>query len=195
MKTAWPVVSPVFQMLATTGLEKFGIAEPEVRVSLCGDQIIVEGSSGSGQIAVAEIAQMRVGFVEGKSTDFFVTNLWLREGEILSLSPVISLANQSNYGAFARALAAQVATARGVEAIERGTTLGSALIAPVLLGLLFMAGLYSSLITESANATASRWIAAVVTGLPFAFILWRFCTTYRPAAIKQLSDLESQLPR
>jgi hypothetical protein len=175
--------------------ERLGLAAEQALVALHQGSVIISVQGKSVSVDLANVERVRIGYVEGKSIVYFEMELWLAGGIRLSLTPAGDRANYDSYGRFARQLAHRLADLHGTRVIERGTSFGNAMFAPVLFGLLFAAGSYSSLVREAATAGMARWIGMIVTSIPLAIVLWLFFFRHRPRRIRSLDELEGQLPR
>lgn len=175
--------------------ERLGLAADEAVVALQQNSVVISVQDKSVSVDLATVERARIGYVEGKSMVYFEMELWLAGGIRFSLLPVGDRANYSSYGRFARRLAHRLAGLHGTGVIERGTSFGNALVAPILFGLLFVTGSYSSLVIEAETAGIARWIGMIVTSIPLAIVLWLFLFKHRPLRVRSLDELEGQLPR
>lgn len=175
--------------------KRLGLAPEEALVTLRQNSVVISVQGNSVSFDLATVERVRIGYGEGKSMVYFEMELWLTEGIRFSLVPAGNHANYSNYGRFARRLAHRIADLHGTGVIERGTSFASALVAPILFGLLFAAGSYSSLVREAETGGMTRWIGMIVTSIPLAIVLWLFFFRHRPRRIRSLDELERQLPR
>lgn len=175
--------------------KRLGLAPEEALVTLRQSAIVISVQGKSVSVDLATVERVRIGYGEGKSMVYFEMEFWLAAGLRFSLVPAGDHANYSNYGRFARRLAHRIADLHGTGVIERGTSLASALVTPILFGLLFAAGSYSSLVGEAETGGMTRWIGMMVTSIPLAIALWLFFFRHLPRRIRSLDELEKQLPR
>jgi hypothetical protein len=112
--------------------------------------------------------------------------------ELLTLHPLASY--DPNYGATIRALAAAVVQAGGIERIERGSSAFWAWLGPVLTGLLFLGGLGVGIFAMVKDAWWQRLAPALPGAILFGVTLWNAKARLAPRPIKELGELDRQLP-
>ena len=163
-------------------------------VSLRDGRLAIAGEEG-GAISIdpAEIASMRVGFDETKSGKVFQTSIVrTSRPRPLMLYPVPSY--NPGYSATIRTLAAAVVQAGGIGRVERGSSAFWAWLGPVLMGLLFLAGLAIGIVALANDVWWQRFAPALPGAILFAVLLWNTKTRLAPRPIRELGELDRQLP-
>ena len=187
-------MTPAFRAYGNRRLRRTGAGGSPVRVSLDGAWLEFAGEQAAPlRLPVARIERMRAGYTEGKGGPFYMTILWPAGEKPIKLSPLRE--DWPRYGAFARALAGQVAASRGVQAVERGDTRFGALLGPVLMGLLLVASLAVCVYALADERSLLRWAPAVIPALLFALLYWRYHAVHRPRPVADLGELDRQVPR
>jgi hypothetical protein len=190
---AMNATEPGFHAVCTGALKHEGVKGKRAAVTMRAGRLAIVGEEGGAiWIDPADVASMRVGYDESKSGKVFQTNIVRRSRpETLSLHP---LARDANYAATIRALAAAVAEAGGIGRIERGTSAFWAWLGPVLMGLLFLAGLAIGLFVLTKDVWWQRFAPALPGAILFGVLLWNTKTRLAPRPIRELGELDRQLP-
>ena len=185
---------PGFYAVRTRALKREGVTGKRAAVTLRAGRLGIVGEDG-GAIWVdpADIAAMRVGYAESKNGKYFHTHI-VRSSrpQPLSLYPAVS--KDPHYAATIRALAAAVVQTGGIGRIERGTSAFGAWLAPVLTGLLFLAGLAIGIFVLANHVWWQRFMPALPGAIAFAVLLWNTMARLAPRPIKELGELDRQLP-
>jgi hypothetical protein len=184
---------PGFYAAPTDALKREGVTGKRAAVTLRAGRLAIAGEDG-GAISIdpGDIASMRVGYDEatwGKA--FQTTIVRTSRPQPLALHPLARY--DPNYAATIRALAAAVAEAGGIGRIERGTSATGAWLA-VLMGLLFLAGLAIGIFVLANNVWWQRFMPAVPCAVVFGVLFWNIRTRLAPRPIKELGELDRQLP-
>ena len=136
---------------------------------------------------------MRVGYDESKYGKNFHTTIVRRSRPgPLALHPAES--RDPHYAATIRALAAAVVQAGGIGRIERGTSAFWAWLGPVLFFLLFLAGLGIGIFALADHVWWQRFVPALPGAILFGVLYWNARTRTAPRPIKELGELDRQLP-
>jgi hypothetical protein len=185
---------PGFTAVCTRALRREGVTGKRAAVTLRAGRLGIVGEDG-GAIWVdpADIASMRVGYDESRSGKHFHTHI-VRSGrpQRLSLYPAVS--RDPHYAATIRALAAAVAQTGGIGRIGRGTSAFGAWLGPVLMALLFLAGLYIGLFVLANHVWWQRFMPALPGAIAFGVLFWNAKARVAPRPIKELGELDRQLP-
>jgi hypothetical protein len=185
---------PGFYAVCTRALRREGVTGKRAAVTLRAGRLGIVGEDGGAiWIDPADIASMRVGYDESKNGKHFRTRI-VRTSRPppLALHPLES--RDPNYAATIRALAAAVVQTGGIGRIERGTSAFSAWVMPVLMGLLFLAGLAIGIFVLANHVWWQRFLPALPGAIVFAVLLWNTMARLAPRPIKELSELDRQLP-
>ncbi len=84
--------------------------------------------------------------------------------------------------------------AGGIDRIERGTSAFWACLGPVLMGLLFLAGVATGLFVLTEDVWWQRLVPALPGAILFGVLLWNTTARLAPRPVKDLSELDVQLP-
>jgi hypothetical protein len=185
---------PGFYAARTAALKREGVTGKRAAVTLRAGRLGIVGEDGGAiWIDPADVASLRVGYDEGKSGKYFHTRIVRTSRPApLALHPLERY--DPNYAATIRALAAAVVQAGGIGRIERGTSAFSAWLGPVLMGLLFLAGLAIGIFVLTNDVWWLRFMPAVPGGILFGVLFWNTKTRLAPRPIKELGELDRQLP-
>ena len=182
-----------FHAYSTRRLRRAGIAGTRMRVELEGPWLTITGEQGGRRrIALAAVKRMRTGFSEGQTTIFYQTVIWPSGERPIGLAPVRE--DWPAYAAFVRELAGRIAATHGLGAVERGESMIAAMLPAILMGLVFAGALGTAIFALADEGSALRWMPPVIPGAAFAFLAWRFHSLHRPRAVRNLAELDRQLP-
>jgi hypothetical protein len=185
---------PGFYAVCTRALKREGVKGKRAAVTLGAGRLAIVGEDG-GAISVdpGDIASMRVGYDESKSGKLFQTTIVrASRPQPLALHPLARY--DPNYAATVRALAAAVAKAGGIGRVERGTSAFWAWLGPALMGLLCLAGLAIGVFALANDVWWQRFLPALPGAILFGVLLWNTRTRLAPRPIKELGELDRQLP-
>jgi hypothetical protein len=185
---------PGFQAVCTGALKRESVRGKRAAVTLRAGRLAIVGEEGGAiWIDLADITSIRVGYNESRSGKHFLTRIVrLEKPAPLVLHPAARY--DPNYRATIHALAAAVAEAGGIGRIERGSSAFAAWSTPALMGLLFLAGLAVGIFVLANNVWWQRFAPAVPGAIAFAVTLWNAQARVAPRPIKDLGELNRQLP-
>ena len=189
---------PGFTAVGTHALRREGVKGKRAAVTLRGGRLVIAGEDGGAiPIDLADVARLRILRNEGRYTDdyFHADIVRTSRRDLLVLSPLA--ARDPNYSATLRALAMAIALSGGMARIERGTSPFVAWLGTVLVGLLFLAGLCAGVLGLSGLADRVWWQRfgpAAALALLFVGLLWNAKARLAPRPIKELGELDRQLP-
>ena len=183
-----------FFVWGTRRLRRLGLAGERIRVRLEAGRLLLSGeTSQSVEIPVAEIERIRVGRDDAKYGPFFETRLWRRSGP-----PIVLHARKGEfegYGEGVRALAAAVAGLQGLGQVERGLSLLGALFPPLLMLPVMLGAIAVSVLILGDQPWWGRLLVPLAPTLIFVLLIWRCLAIQLPRPVRDLSDLDRQLPR
>ena len=201
--TAW------FQLANNEGLQKLGVKGERAWARVYEGALELHGDAGSAvqdgatvlnpemgavlRIAAAEVARMRFGYTESRSGRHFEAQLWrVGAGEplLLHFDPAHGIACTQAMRGFAALLAGQATPAR----IEGGVSKFYALLAPALLGIVWLAVVGLALFGLTHEPWWGRLIMVAVPSVFLVFFLWYGFKRLWPRAITHLDDLYIWLP-
>jgi hypothetical protein len=175
-------------------LKRGGARGSPVRVSLGAAWLDITGEDPTPlRLPFATIERMRSGYTEVKGGPNYQTILWPAGDTPITLAPLRE--DRLPYAALVRTLAARVAASRGPRAVERGDTAFGALFGPVTIGLLLIAALGVCAYALADHPFPLRWLPALVPALIFGLLTWRYHAVHRPRPVRDLAELDRQLPR
>ncbi len=185
---------PGFTAVRTHALKREGVTGKRATVTLRAGRLGIVGEDGGAiWIDPADIASMRVGYDETRNGKLFQTTIVrMSRPQPLALHPLARY--DPNYAATIRALAAAVVQAAGIGRIKSGTSAFSAWFGPVLGGLLFLVGLAIAIFVLEKDAWWQRLAPTLPGAILFAFTLWSAQARLAPRPIKELAELDRQLP-
>ena len=188
---------PGFTAVCTDALRREGVKGKRAAVTLRAGRLVIAGEDGGAiPIDLADIARLRIFHNEGRYTDYFHADIVrTSRRDLLVLSPLA--ARDPNYSATMRALAMAIALSGGMARIERGTSPFVAWLGTVLVGLLLLAGLGAGLFGLFGLADRVWWQRfgpAAALALLFGGLLWNAKARLAPRPIKELGELDRQLP-
>lgn len=186
--------APGFYAVCTRALKREGVKGKRAAVILHDGRLAITGEEGGAiWIDLADVASMRVGYDESKSGKYFhVRIVRTSRPAPLALHPLGRF--DPNYAATIRALAAAVAETGGISRIERGTSAFSAWLGPVLMGLLFLAAVAIGIFALADHVWWQRFVPALAPAILFGVLLWNTKARLAPRPIKELGELDRQLP-
>jgi hypothetical protein len=185
---------PGFYAVRTRALKREGVTGKRAAVVLRAGRLGIVGEDGGAiWIDPADIASMRVGYDETRNGKLFQTTIVrMSRPQPLALHPLARY--DPNYAATIRALAAAVVQAGGIGRIERGTSAFSAWLGPVLMGLVFLAGLAIGIFVLAKDVWWQRFMPALPGAILFGVLFWNTRARLTPRPIKELGELDRQLP-
>lgn len=185
-------VSTAFRAHSTRALRKRGLLGDYVTVRVDGRGALLEGSSGGGlQLDPADVRLMRIGFVESNRRKHFSVRLWLPDGK-LELE-----ADQTQYAAYAAAMRQWAAAMRAVgqgARVEGGASVFSAVIWPIMMGLVALAAMGVSIFVLTNEPWWGRLIVPLLPTALTALGVWLAVRYHWPRRIEDPSELDRQLP-
>ena len=185
--------APAFQTGNDSALRAGGLAGRHVLGRLHGGALELSGNDGGLlRIGPADVERMRVGYVEGRAR-IYVARIW-RAG---SAQPLTLAPYPHTWPAFAQAMRgfAGVMAGQGfIARIEGGYSRFDALFAPVLFGLLALGTLGISLFVLTGQPWWARLLVPALPVALFALFLKTGLTRSWPRPLRDLADLEGQLP-
>lgn len=189
-----PASDAAFRAYGNRRLRRGGARGSPVRVSLGTAWLDIAGEDPTPlRLPLATIERMRSGYTEVKGGPLYQTILWPAGDAPITLAPLRE--DRLLYATLVRTLAARVAATHGPHAVERGDTRFGALFGPVLIGLVLIAALAVCTYALADEPPALRWLPALVPGLIFALLAWRYRTVHRPRPVEDFAELDRQLPR
>jgi len=191
---AMGATEPGFYAVRTRALKREGVTGKRANVTLRAGRLgIVGEESGAISIDPADIASLRVGYDESKYGKYFHARIVRTSRPApLALHPLDRL--DPNYAATIRAVAAAVAETGGIGRIERGTSVFGAWLGPALMGLVFLAALAVGIFALAHHVWWQRFVPALVPAILFGVLLWNTKARLEPRPIKELGELDRQLP-
>ncbi len=185
---------PGFYAVGTDALKREGVIGKRAAVTLRSGRLGVVGEEGGAiWIDPADVAGVRIGYDETTRGKHFLTRIMrANQAGPIVLSPLASY--DPNYSATIRAFAAAIAQAGGIGRIERGSSAFGAWLVPVLMGLLFLAGLGIGIFVLAENVWWQRFAPALPGAIVFGVTLWNAKARLAPRPIKELGELDRQLP-
>lgn len=188
------VSEPGFYAVRTGALKREGVTGKRAAVTLRAGRLAIVGEEGGAVwIDPADIASIRVGYDESKYGKVFHTRI-VRTSRPAPLALYPAEGRDPNYAATIRALAAAVVEAGGIGRIERGTSAFWAWLGPVLMGLLFLAGIAIGIFALAHEVWWLRFVPALPGAILFGVLFWNAKARLAPRPIKELAELDRQLP-
>jgi hypothetical protein len=185
---------PAFHAIATRALKREGFAGDHIWVGCREGRLDLIGEK-DGQIRLTpkDILRIRIGYEETKYSKIFQTVIW-REGagKPLDLTPLGD--HRAHYAATVRAFAAQMAAAGLQDRVERGVSKFSAVLGPVLIGILVLATLGISIFVLTEEPWWGRLIVPAVPTVLLGVLVWNMLARQMPRPIRDLAELDKQLP-
>jgi hypothetical protein len=188
---------PSFKAINSARLREAGL-RGKLAIVTCRDGALeFVGEEGGGvKLSAAMVDRMRVGFEQGKSVTIYQAMVWPKgEPKPILIYPHAGEAGwHAGYNAAIRAFSASLAT-HGIGKVERGVSSGSALF-NLVLATVPAAGFTAAAVFASEGRHLLGWFAAglLFWGLAGIF-LWIYLTRQRPQPVKDLAELERQLPK
>lgn len=162
-----------------------------VRVS---DELIDLTGADGGQVSIRldDVIRIRVGFLDGKGRSF-ETRIWSESAERpLRLTPTRS--TWAGYGEGIRSLASGLVARRRQDRIEQGYSKFDAVFGPAMMGVLVIAALAVSIFALGNEPWWGRLLVPAIPLFILGMLLWLGVSRYWPRPIRDLSDLDVQLP-
>jgi hypothetical protein len=164
-----------------------------VTATFDGEVLELRGDGGGAlDLPLAAIDRVRIGYEENKFVGR-VYQLLIWSGDNPAPLPLRTL-GRDGYGAAARALAAALSQAKGINRVERGVTMGAALALMFWFTPFLLVSLWGAWAVTSTDPAWASLIILVVPGALFTWLGWRFWTWQRPRPIRDLAELDQQLP-
>lgn len=152
--------------------------------------------SGGVRLAADKLDRLRLGYEQGRGGHpHFQALIWpTGERKPILIMPLGDEANKAAYGAAMRTFAAALADVRGLDRVERGVSVMSALMGLLLVG--FPTALLAVVTLRS--VTEANWLTASGAGLAVigltAAMYWTYQGRSRPRRVKTLAELERLTP-
>jgi hypothetical protein len=176
----------------TRAMKRDGLRGKRVAATMRDHRLAIVGEeAGAIWIDPAEVALVRIGYVETKRGKLYHTRIWRTHGEPLTLHPVPA---DFQYRGTMRAFAAAMAAAGRIDRVERGVSLFSAWLLPALLGLLTLAALGIGIYALADHIWWQRFLPAFAPALLFALFCWNASARLTPRPVTDLAELDRQLP-
>lgn len=183
-----------FTAVGTRRLRRAGVAGRQVRVALAGGGLVIEGEAGGVlRLEASAVERLRAGYEETKFGRVFQTMIWPRgAARPLVLHPAGG--DTHAYGETIRAFAAALAQAGGIGRVERGVAAASALFVVALTSVPALA--YSAIALALAEAADwPYWLGGAAFFWAFAGVfIWHYRARQRPLPVRDLAELDQQLP-
>ncbi|MBC7896157.1 MAG: hypothetical protein H7066_12150 [Cytophagaceae bacterium] len=182
-----------FQCYLTRHMRGLGLEGSGAWVRVSDGLIDLTGIDG-GQVRIRldDIARIRVGFLDSKGRSY-ETRIWTPGAEKpMRLTPTI--ATLGAYGHAIRFVTSQMAGHQRQDRIERGYSKFDAIFGPAMMGVLVLAAMGISIFALGNEPWWGRLLAPAIPLLIFGLLLWLGVSRYWPRPIRQLSDLDVQLP-
>jgi hypothetical protein len=148
--------------------------------------------AGFLSIPAPEIERIRAGFVQGRPRTYR-TILWLRGG-----GPPLCLHPQPDhhllYAATIRDLAAAVAAEGDLSRVEGGTSIGDALVAPLLMAVPALGAIAVAVLVVTDAAWWQRLAIPAVPVACMALLSWVALARQLPRRLRTLAELDRRLP-
>lgn len=191
---AMNAAEPGFYAASTGALKREGVKGKRAAVTMRAGRLGIVGEEGGAiWIDPADVASVRIGYVESKAGKHFQTRIVrASRPEPLALHPLGRY--DPDYGATIRAFAAAVVKAGSIARIERGSSAFWAWLWPVLMGLLFLAGLGIGIFALANDVWWQRFAPALPGAIVFGVTFWNAQTRLAPRPIRELGELDRQLP-
>jgi hypothetical protein len=185
---------PGFYAASTGALKREGVKGKRVAVTMRSGRLGIVGEEGGAiWIDPADVASVRIGYEESKVGKQLLARIVRKSRpEPLVLHPLGHY--DPDYGATIRAFAAAVVEAGGIDRIERGASAFWAWAGPVLMGLLMLAGVGVGLVALANHVWWQRFAPALVGAILFGVTRWNAETRLASRPIKELGELDQQLP-
>lgn len=182
-----------FQTGNDNSLRKAGLAGQHVRVALRDGALELRGEDGGAlRIVPADVARMRIGYFDARRR-IYLTRIWPASSETpLNLTPYPH--TWSAYTQIMRGFAAAMRDDGRLGRIEGGSSKFDALFAPVLLGFLLLAAIGIAVFALGNEPWWGRLLVPAIPLLLFALLLRIGLTRYWPLSLRDLNELECQLP-
>lgn len=183
-----------FHAVLTGRLKKLGLAGGPVTMWVEGGALALAGAeSGRVLVAPSRVTRMRIGYSESKSRRYHETKLWLADtGERVTLHPIWG--HLPAYGAVMRDFARAMEKAGALDRVERGDSIVTALILPVLMGLLALAAIFIAVVVLEDEPWWGRMIVPIVPVVLTGVGIWLAAARHWPRPIESLAELDKQLP-
>jgi hypothetical protein len=182
-----------FQCHVNRHMRKLGLVGSVAWVRVGNDVIDLTGADG-GQVRIRldDMTRIRVGYLDSKGRAY-ETRIWSWGAEKpLRIMPTI--ASWAAYAQAVRSLASGLVARQRKDRIERGYSRFDALLGPVLTGLLVLGAVGVSIFALGNEPWWGRLLVPVIPLIVFGSLLWLGVARYWPRPIRELSDLDVQLP-
>jgi hypothetical protein len=186
-----------FKAVNSTRLAEAGLKGSFVTVTYQDSALEFVGDAGGGvRLSAPMVDRMRVGAEEGRNRTIFQTMIWPKgDKKPIAIYPRGDVAMHDSYAAAIRAYAAALTQAHGVGRVEGGVSPASALVGVLLFSLPAVGYTVAAML----RASREQWLGWLVAGILFwglaAIFVWIYVTRQRPRPLRDLAELERQLPK
>lgn len=161
---------------------------------LGGGELVLRGQeSGELRFPLAEIARLRAGFADTERGRYYELHLWTVHMDKPLMLAVLPQGWPA-YAAQMRALAAAFDRHGRLRDFQGGTSIGWALLLPVLFGLLALATVSLSLFVLTREPWYGRLIVPSIPVLLFGLTLMATISRGWPRPLEAVEEIEGQLP-
>ncbi|MGH6941271.1 hypothetical protein [Hypericibacter sp.] len=185
---------PAFHAITTRALKREGFVGDYIWVDCREGRLELIGEK-AGQIRLApkDIQRLRIGYEETKYSKIYQTVIW-RQGAAkpLDLTPLSE--HRVNYAVTVRVFAGQMVASGFQNRVERGVSKFSAILGPVLIGILVLAALCISIFVLTEEPWWGRMIVPFIPIVLLGFLIWNMMARQMPRPIRNLAELDKQLP-
>ena len=182
-----------FQCHVTRRMRAMGLQGSNAWVRVSENLIDISGVDG-GQVRIRldDVTRIRVGYVDGRSRTY-ETRIWSWGAEKpLGLTPTTQ--TWGAYGDAIRAVANGLVTRQRGNHIERGSSKFDAVFGTVLMGMLVLAAMGVAVFALGNEPWWGRLLVPLLPSAMFGLLLWLAVTRSWPRPIRELSELDVQLP-
>jgi hypothetical protein len=187
-----------FTALGRPDLRRAGLAGDRVAVLLGRGNLTLTGETGVPVVwPLAGIARIRVGYAEGNASKHFQTLIWrIGEPRPIRLCPDrAELPSYPAYTATIRKLAADLTALHGPGRVERGEGAVAALFPLLPIALIALAACAIALFVIANEPWWGRLILGTVASAILGLVGWDYLANKRPMPVKDLAELDRQLPK
>jgi hypothetical protein len=187
-----PQSPPGFFAARTGAMKREGFRGKRVAATMREGRLAIVGEeAGAIWIDPAEVTLVRVGYEEAKWGRLYRTRIWRKVGKPLTLHPIPA---DYQYRETMRAFIDAIAAAGGMGRVERGVSVFSAWLAPVLFALLTLAALGIGLYALADHVWWQRFLPTLPPAALFALFYWNAKVRHVPRPFVDLAELDRQLP-
>jgi hypothetical protein len=188
-----PQSPPGFFAVRTRAMKREGFRGKRVAATMREGRLALVGEEGGALwIDPAEVSRVRVGYEEAKWGKLYLTRIWRTNCRTLTLHPTPA---DFQYRETIRAFVNAMAAADKLQRVERGVSAFSAWLAPMLFGLLTLAALAIGSCALADFPWWQRYLPALVPAVLTALLYANARARHIPRPLKDLAELDRQLPR